>query len=125
MMTLEIPMSKEACLIVNNVQLFEWHFAFITFDFFILYKSYITTESSFVFLTCAATVLAYRCVWAVVDLIFTKAAWTRDDQFCGFYADIFSSVNYDVADLACDFVATAGAVAMFLKEEPGILRHRD
>ncbi|KAI9352761.1 hypothetical protein BDR26DRAFT_849824 [Obelidium mucronatum] len=108
--------SYEACISVNFLLNILWQLFFISFDVFILWKSFIVTDKNRVYLGFALMALLYRTIWGILDLIWTGGRWDEAEG-CGYFQDPLSTFQYILGDAICDVIATIGALSMFLKAE--------
>ncbi|ORY41739.1 hypothetical protein BCR33DRAFT_718860, partial [Rhizoclosmatium globosum] len=95
-----------------------------TFNVFILYKSYIVTDKSQVYLVVAILAFLYRIAWTIADLVWTGGSWDPVANVCNYNYSELAGFHYTIADIICDVVATAGSVTMFLKPENRALEYQ-
>ncbi|KAJ3295351.1 hypothetical protein HDU79_009405 [Rhizoclosmatium sp. JEL0117] len=119
-----IPLTESTCVPVDWFSVFIWHFYFIVFNIFVLYKSYIVTDKSQVYLVVAILAFFYRIAWTIVDLMWTGGSWDPIAGVCNYYYSEVTGFHYTIADIICDVVATAGSVTMFLKPENRALEYQ-
>ncbi|ORY41742.1 hypothetical protein BCR33DRAFT_739723 [Rhizoclosmatium globosum] len=119
-----IPLSETTCVPVDFLSNIAWHFYFIVFDVFILYKSYIVTDKNAIYLWIASLSFLYRISWTIPDLMWTGGTWDPATETCIYNYNALTGFHYTIADILCDVVATAGAVTMFMKPENRSLEFR-
>ncbi|KAJ3062808.1 hypothetical protein HDU98_001340 [Podochytrium sp. JEL0797] len=90
-------------------------------NIFVLYKSYVVTGRNRIYGVVATVAFLYRIGWTIADLILTGGSWDPVAQACNYNYNGLTGFHYTIADIACDLVATAGSVAMFLKPANSLL----
>ncbi|KAI9349567.1 hypothetical protein BDR26DRAFT_628558 [Obelidium mucronatum] len=112
-----LPLTEHNCIGVDWFSNFIWHVYFVTFNIFVLYKSYIVTDRNTVYAVAASLAFLYRIAWTIPDLVWTGGIWDSEKQECNYHFSHLAGFHYTIADIICDVVATAGAVTMFLRPE--------
>ncbi|KAI8607649.1 hypothetical protein BC830DRAFT_97498 [Chytriomyces sp. MP71] len=108
------------CAPVNFLANLCFHFFYVLFDVFILFKSYAVTRFSKAFGYAALLAVLYRIGWGISDLYCSQGQWLlplaeHATGTCNFNQNGFTGFNSTVGDLVCDFLATIAAVGMVIK----------
>ncbi|ORY43748.1 hypothetical protein BCR33DRAFT_717398 [Rhizoclosmatium globosum] len=118
---ISLPVTHQDCYSLNFIQTLLWHISFVTFDIFILYKSFIVVDKNKLYLALASMVLLYRIGWSIVGLIKSGGYWDDAEQACNYHQDSSSGFQYTLTDILCDLLATIASVVMLCKPENRLL----
>ncbi|ORY47428.1 hypothetical protein BCR33DRAFT_715143, partial [Rhizoclosmatium globosum] len=110
--------AEKSCAAANVLKSFGFHTFMILFDFFMLYKSWAVTEFNAFYGGISALLTLYRFVWAVIDMCWSQGQWNQNN--CWVFVNPTSNLQYTLADVLTDSVATIGAVMMFVKNHGNI-----
>ncbi|KAJ3228566.1 hypothetical protein HDU81_006108 [Chytriomyces hyalinus] len=99
------------CVNVSIAENVVGHCFYISFDFFILYKTLATCGFDKRVRVGVITLLANRTLWAVVDIVRSQASYDAATVTCYYSQDKFSGLAYNVSDLLSDLYATAMCIA--------------
>ncbi|KAJ3282739.1 hypothetical protein HDU79_009687 [Rhizoclosmatium sp. JEL0117] len=78
------------------------HCSYLTFDSFILYKTYAISGFNSKVLLGIITVLLHRLVWTLLDLINSGGLWDVVGNQCLYNQYPLSGIGYNSSDVVCD-----------------------
>ncbi|KAJ3067423.1 hypothetical protein HDU98_009362 [Podochytrium sp. JEL0797] len=98
------------CFAVELAMNLAYHLFMLTFDGFILYKTYLVTSEARWFLLLAGVGLMNRVPWMALDLRDSHGVWNFANEVCVWNQNSTTSLGYMSADIICDLCATTTAL---------------
>ncbi|KAI9333574.1 hypothetical protein BDR26DRAFT_868142 [Obelidium mucronatum] len=99
------------CIAGNFVANFTSHLFYLSFDTFLLYKTYsISLQNRFI-VWGVVILFIHRLVWTVWDIVASTGVWDADTQTCSYQQFPITGVGYNVSDILIDCFATTVAVS--------------
>ncbi|KAI9351522.1 hypothetical protein BDR26DRAFT_432365 [Obelidium mucronatum] len=83
------------------------HYFYLSFDAFILFKSYIISKYSNYVLVGTIAVCVNRAGWTILDLMKSGGPWNSEVNMCLYYQYPLSGLGYNSSDMIIDFFSTA------------------
>ncbi|KAJ3073413.1 hypothetical protein HDU98_001597, partial [Podochytrium sp. JEL0797] len=99
------------CFSIELAMNLAYHFFMLTFDGFILYKTYLVTSEARWFLILAGVALLNRVPWMALDFRDSYGEWDFVNEVCIWNQNSTTSLGYMSADIFCDLCATITALA--------------
>ncbi|KAJ3076740.1 hypothetical protein HDU98_000620 [Podochytrium sp. JEL0797] len=98
--------SQSACVSVGFMGIASYHAMLLAFSVYLLYRTWIVTLSSKVFLGLAALALFNRAGWALADISLSRNYWDDTYMFCNTSYNTFILTGYLISDTATDLLCT-------------------
>ncbi|KAJ3067425.1 hypothetical protein HDU98_003312 [Podochytrium sp. JEL0797] len=103
--------NQGTCFGVDLAMNLTYHLFMLTFDGFILYKSYLASSKAQWYAIIAVLAFWHRMGWAAVDLIQSYGSWDADfGGVCVWNQYSVTSQGYMSGDILCDLIATVTAL---------------
>ncbi|KAI9341222.1 hypothetical protein BDR26DRAFT_860860 [Obelidium mucronatum] len=91
------------------------HFFYLSFDFFILYKTYVISRYNTWVFRCICLLFAHRASWSLTDIIKSGGQWDDTANQCNYYQFPLSGIAYNTADLATDLFCSVVSMGFAIK----------
>ncbi|ORY43476.1 hypothetical protein BCR33DRAFT_717683, partial [Rhizoclosmatium globosum] len=91
------------------------HMFYLSFDLFLLYKTYTLSLHSKVVLVAMTVILLHRIVWTVWDIIKSQGVWDDSAQNCEYVQYPTTGIGYNSADIISDSFCTLTAILLNYK----------
>ncbi|TPX39628.1 hypothetical protein CcCBS67573_g10661 [Chytriomyces confervae] len=108
--TLSFFAVKENCIVINTMSNISSQLFYVTYDLFMLYKTYAVSRSNRVVLYCIFVIVAHRAVWTGWDIAKSTGVYDPETDVCAYYQYPLSGFGYNAADLICDAFCTVVAI---------------
>ncbi|TPX50893.1 hypothetical protein CcCBS67573_g10065 [Chytriomyces confervae] len=108
--TLSFFAAKENCVVINTMSNISSQFFYVTYDLFMLYKTYAVSRNNRVVLYCIFVIVAHRAVWTGWDIAKSTGVYDPETDVCAYYQYPLSGFGYNAADLICDAFCTVVAI---------------
>ncbi|TPX65244.1 hypothetical protein CcCBS67573_g08185, partial [Chytriomyces confervae] len=102
--------SKSTCAPVNLLSNLAYHLMMLSFDAFLLYKTWLVSSKQRRVLIPAAVLVLHRLCWGIVDLMHSFGTWDVASQACIWIPDPNAAYGFYSADILCDLFSTVATV---------------
>ncbi|KAI8826520.1 hypothetical protein BJ741DRAFT_39622 [Chytriomyces cf. hyalinus JEL632] len=102
---------KENCVLINSSSNVSSHLFYVSYDVFMLYKTYAVSKRNKVVLAIIVLLLANRAVWSIWDIAKSTGVYDADTDVCAYYQYPLSGFGYNTADLIIDAFCTIVSIA--------------
>ncbi|KAJ3283479.1 hypothetical protein HDU79_009050, partial [Rhizoclosmatium sp. JEL0117] len=107
--------NEQTCPIGQRMTNMGSHFFYLTFNAFLLFKTYAVSEYNDWVARLALLLWTHRFAWSLVDVFASNATWDREFQYCNFVQYPPSGIGYNAADIFCDWFATVVSITFTWK----------
>ncbi|KAJ3232936.1 hypothetical protein HDU77_000758, partial [Chytriomyces hyalinus] len=97
---------KENCVLINSSSNVSSHLFYVSYDVFMLYKTYAVSKCSKLVLAIIVLLLANRAVWSIWDIAKSTGVYDAETDVCAYYQYPLSGFGYNTADLIIDAFCT-------------------
>ncbi|KAI8611230.1 hypothetical protein BC830DRAFT_1142072 [Chytriomyces sp. MP71] len=103
-------LTETNCIIQNYFVNLASHLMYLSFDFFLLYKTWVIAAHDQHILWGAIVLYLHRFSWSVADVILTHGQWDSLSQQCFSAQYPITGVGYNAADIIIDAYCTVVSV---------------
>ncbi|KAI9326310.1 hypothetical protein BDR26DRAFT_877511 [Obelidium mucronatum] len=107
----DLYLSRDTCTLGHHLGNASSHYFYLSFDFFILFKSLAVSNMDRWVFRGAIFVFMNRLVWTVLDLIHSGGHWDPVIQQCSYFQHPLSGLGYNISDMIVDLFCTVLSIA--------------
>ncbi|TPX50892.1 hypothetical protein CcCBS67573_g10064 [Chytriomyces confervae] len=97
---------EENCVLINSSSNVSAHLFCVSYDAFMLFKTYAVCKRNKIVLACIVLLLANRAVWSIWDIAKSTGVYDAETDVCAYYQYPLSGFGYNTADLIIDAFCT-------------------
>ncbi|KAJ3031025.1 UNVERIFIED_CONTAM: hypothetical protein HDU68_006863 [Siphonaria sp. JEL0065] len=102
----DLYLVESNCEIGQHIGNTSSHYFYLSFDFFILFKSYIVSNMNHWVLKSAILIYVNRLFWTVFDVVKSGGVWDPVSQNCNYVQNPVSGIGYNASDMIVDLFCT-------------------